>query len=382
MSFLDGDKFPDYKLLDQKVCQLASATETNILHHVNPLNGDVEKQKFFDFLKKGDEYNPKFSYTPRNPLYSYFSISPTFETYKRELNELLEELGHDSLGLLFEKKILDLFERMELIRSIGTPNFSNNSEEYYGGVNKKVLKFAKELLEKKVKKEGKKVTFAYAKKTIESFLKKKKMPYKIVQRESGGSKFSVNIRTKEIFINKDLALTDSMVKRLIAHEIEGHAYRYENGVTQPYSIFARGLSKESLETDEGIAITVEQREKLNVDSQLREYAGRVLAVNIASKNSFYNTFKLLREYFNDDDAFTITQRVKRGIHRQSEAGAFTKDALYLRGFLSVGKYLEDHNIDDLYYGRYSVYDAPLVLDVDGLTKPKHLPDCDFSFCPK
>ena len=291
MSFLDGNKFPDYMLLDQKVCQLASATETNILNHINPLNAEEEKKRFLQKHALGDEYNPRFAYAPRNPLYSYFSISPSFETHKKELNELLEDLGRDSLGLIFEKKILDLFERMELIKSIGTPNFSNNSGEYYGKVDRKTLKFAKELLSKKPKKEGNKVTFKKAKSMIDSFIKKKKLPYKVVQRESGGSKFSVNIRTKEIFINKDVQLTDSMVKRLIAHEIEGHAYRYENGLLQPYSIFARGLSKEGLETDEGLAITVEQKEKLNVDAQLREYAGRVLAVDIASRKNFYETYK-------------------------------------------------------------------------------------------
>ena len=377
MDFFDSGKFPDYKLLDQKVCQLASATETNILNHINPLNVDLEKKRFFENIEKGDEYNPHFSYTPRNPLYSYFSISPTFEIYKKELNELLEDLGRDSLGLIIEKKILDLFERMELIKSIGTANFANNSGEYYGKVNSKVLKFAKELLEKKVKNEGTKISFEKGKRMIDSFIKKKKLSYRVVRRESGGSKFSVNIRTKEIFINKDLQLTDLMVKRLIAHEIEGHAYRYENGLLQPYCVFARGLSKESLETDEGLAIVVEQKEKLNADNQLREYAGRVLAVDIASKKNFYETFKSLVTHFSKEDAFTITLRVKRGLHKQSEPGAFTKDALYLKGFLAVSKFLKDHDMRQLYYGRYSVYDAPLVMDVDGLVKPKYLPECDF-----
>jgi len=382
MNFLNDNEFADYKLLDQKVCQLASATETNILQHINPLNADEEKKRFFDKIEKGEEYNPRFQYAPRNPLYSYFSISPTFETYKKELRELLGDLGRDSLGLIFEKKILDLFERMELIRSIGTPNFYNNSEEYYGKVSKNVLKLSKELLGKKVKNEGVKITFAKAKSMVDAFVKKKNLNYKVVQRKSGGSKFSVNIRTKEIFIDKNLQLTDLMVKRLIAHEIEGHAYRYENGLIQPYSIFARGLSKESLETDEGLAIVVEQKEKLNIDAQLREYAGRVFAVSVASKKNFFETFNTLKNYFPKEEAFTITMRVKRGLHRQSAPGAFTKDALYLKGFLSVSKFLEEHSLEELYYGRYSVYDALLVMDVDGLKKPKYLPEFDFSFCLK
>jgi len=377
MSFLDGNKFFDYKSIDQKVCQLASATEINILHHINPLNAVEEKKRFFEKIEAGEEYNPHFRYAPRNPLYSYFSISPTFETYKKELHELLDDLGRDTLGLIFEKKILDLFERMELIRSIGTPNFYNNSEEYYGKVTKNVLKFSKELLQKKEKKEGVDITFVKAKSIIDNFLKKKNLKYKVVLRESGGSKFSVNIRTKEIFIDKNIQLTDLMVKRLIAHEIEGHAYRYENGLLQPYSVFARGLSKESLETEEGLAIMVEQKEKINVDAQLREYAGRVFAVSVASKNSFFKTYDILKDYFLKEEAFTITMRVKRGLHKQSEPGAFTKDAVYLKGFLAVSKFLEDHSLEELYYGRYSVHDTSLIMDVDGLKKPKYLPECEF-----
>ena len=377
MSFLDGNKFFDYKSIDQKVCQLASATEINILHHINPLNAVEEKKRFFEKIEAGEEYNPHFRYAPRNPLYSYFSISPTFETYKKELHELLDDLGRDTLGLIFEKKILDLFERMELIRSIGTPNFYNNSEEYYGKVTKNVLKFSKELLQKKEKKEGVDITFVKAKSIIDNFLKKKNLKYKVVLRESGGSKFSVNIRTKEIFIDKNIQLTDLMVKRLIAHEIEGHAYRYENGLLQLYSVFARGLSKESLETEEGLAIMVEQKEKINVDAQLREYAGRVFAVSVASKNSFFKTYDILKDYFLKEEAFTITMRVKRGLHKQSEPGAFTKDAVYLKGFLAVSKFLEDHSLEELYYGRYSVHDTSLIMDVDGLKKPKYLPECEF-----
>ena len=45
-------------------------------------------EKFFEEIKIGNEYNPKFLYPSKNPLYSYFSMKPTFETYKRELKEL------------------------------------------------------------------------------------------------------------------------------------------------------------------------------------------------------------------------------------------------------------------------------------------------------
>jgi len=39
-------------------------------------------------IEEGNEYSPQFTYLPRNPLYSYFTISPSFQTYKRELKYL------------------------------------------------------------------------------------------------------------------------------------------------------------------------------------------------------------------------------------------------------------------------------------------------------
>ena len=105
-------------------------------------------------------------------------------------------------------------------------------------------------------------------------------------RPHSSSSFSVNIRTKNIFINQDYVFTKESLKRLIAHEIESHIYRYENGVRQPYLIFAKGLSKETLKTEEGLAVYVEEKKKINTDLQLKNYAGRVVAINLALKKNF------------------------------------------------------------------------------------------------
>lgn len=373
LSFLRKD-FPNYLLLDQKVCQLSSALESNVLSYTHPQNLQEEKKKFFEMLDAREEYNPVFIYAPRNPLYAYFAKSPTFDVYKRELKELLSEVGRDSLGIIFEQKILDLFDRLELVRSVGTPNFSSNAESYYGTVDSKLVNYSKELLKDSVIDDVEFVSFDTAKTVIESFLKKKKLKYKLTLRSSSTSKFSVNIRSKDIFIEQSYQFTKNSLRRLIAHEIEAHVYRYENGLKQPYLVFSKGLSKETLETEEGLAVVVEKRKGINVDSQLKQYAGRVYAITLAQKKSFYDTFINLTQYFSKDNAFDLTLRAKRGMYRQDIGGAFTKDALYLKGMLVVEDYLKEKPIESLYYGRYSVFDAPYALDVDGLKKPKYLPD--------
>jgi hypothetical protein len=369
-----SNHFHDYAKLDQKLCQLAGAIETNVLAYISPQNLSDEKKKFFDALEKNEQYNPVFSYIPRNPIFSYFNLSPTFSTYKLELKELLSEIGDDSLDLIFEKKIIDLFDRMEMLRSVGTENFAGNAESYYGGLDNATVRFAKEFLLKNFEPEEKNIQYNDAKIIIEAFLKKKRLSYKVSKKETAGSKFSVNIRTKEILINPNHPFSSNSLKRLIAHEIEGHIYRYENGLNQPYKIFSRGLSRETLETEEGLAVYVEQQQGINIDSQLKEYSGRVLAISTAMKHTFHETFIELRKYFSDEDAFNITVRAKRGVYKQDQGGAFTKDALYLKGMLLVKEFLTKQPLGELYFGRYATSDTPLVLDIDGLIKPKYMPE--------
>jgi uncharacterized protein (TIGR02421 family) len=300
-------------------------------------------------------------------------MSPTFSTYKKELNELRWSLRDEALDLIFDRKIIDLSDRMELIRSAGTENFTNNSEKYYGHPTLKLLSLARKVLSNNILPEVKNIPFQEAAKIIQSELKKSNLDYKIVARESSATACSVNVRTKQIFLNPSILFSETDMKRLLVHEIQGHVFRYENGLLQPYSLFARGLSRETLCTEEGISVVLEEMQGINVDSQLREYAGRVLAVNFASRKSFYETFNELIKFFSKESAFNLTVRAKRGTFRQDAPGAFTKDILYLRGKIVVNKFLQTNSIDDLYFGRYSTYDFSLVKDVQGLVQPKYLP---------
>ena len=117
----------------------------------------------------------------------------------------------------------------------------------------------------------------------------------------------------------------------------------------------------------------ERQEKINIDSQLREYAGRVVAISTASRKSFFDTFAEMRAHFDEEQSFNLTLRAKRGTYKQDRGSAFTKDALYLTGFLAVQEFLKEQKLEKLYCGRYSIGDVPLVMDVDGVQKPKYMP---------
>jgi len=366
-------RFTDYTKLDQTLFEIAGTLEINLLKFINPQNIEEQKTKFFSAIEKKEQYNPFFSYTPRNPIYSYFSMSPKLETYKTELREMLKDIEHDELGIIFESEIIDLIEKIEMIKSIGTDNFSGNTESYYENISKSELKIAKEILQTKVEEKETPIAFDSATNTIKDFLKKNKLPYTITIREPAGSRFAVINSRKEILINKDTVFTKEMIQRLIAHEIETHIYRYENGLRQPYKILAHGFSRETIETEEGLAVCVEKINGVSSQNQIKEYAGRLLAIQTAQGKSFYETFKEMQNYFDNETAFRLTVRAKRGIKYQDQSGAFFKDAVYFKGMLKVENFLKDRKIDELYYGKYSILDIPLVKSIPGLKKPKYLP---------
>ncbi len=367
--------FVDYKHLDQKIWELSRSSQLNLLTYVTPQNLEQEKEKFLKEFNAGVEYNPLFIYPSKNPLYNYFALKPSFEIYKSELKELLKNLDSECFGLLCEGKILDFIESMELMKSVGTANFSENSNSYFGFPDNKLYKSALQLVKEKDKiNKSKIVSLNEAQTIIKNFLAKKKIKYKLVLRDSSSSKFSVFPGLKTIYINKNTKFDSDTLKRFIAHEIETHIYRYENGLAQPYSIFTLGTSRKSLETEEGLAVNNEKAKKIEISSQLKVYAGRVVAIQLASRKSFYEVFKFLRDYFSEEEAFELTLRAKRGTLKTSEPGAFTKDLLYYKGMFVVEEFLKENPIEDLYYGKYAADEVALVKGVAGIKKPKFFPE--------
>jgi uncharacterized protein (TIGR02421 family) len=367
-------KFVDYTKLDQKLFEIAGAVETNLIKFINPTNMEQEKIKFFEAIQKGEQYNPNFTYTPTNLLHSYFKINPKLNTFKTELEETLREIERDDLGIIFESEIIDLLEKIELIKSIGTQNFSGNSESYYSGIEKKYARTAKEIVQKQVRENEEVISFEKAIGTIKDFLKKKKLNYNITIREPAGARFAVITSRKEILVNKDTIFTREMIARLIAHEIETHIYRYENGFNQPYKILAHGFSRETTETEEGLAVCIERLKGVSSKTQVKEYAGRVIAISEAEKKNFLDTYMELNKYFDADNSFRLAVRAKRGILNQEKGGAFYKDGLYFKGMLKVEEYLKEHKPSELYYGKYAIDDIPLVKSIPGLKEPKYLPE--------
>lgn len=367
-------KFLDYTKLDQKLFEIAGAVENNLLKFINPQNMESEKAKFFEAITRGEAYNPVFSYAPKNPLYKYFTAGSSLSTFKSELMEMAKDTGRDELGIIFDSEINDLIEKIEMIKSIGTENFSGSTESYYGEISRAAINAAKEEIKKTPREEETPVPFSIAAGKIKAFLKKNRLRYKLVIREPAGARFSVISSRRELLVNKDTRFTKEMVERLIAHEIETHIYRYENGISQPYKILAHGFSRETTQTEEGLAACMEKMKGVSSGRQIKEYAGRLVAISEAQRKSFFETYNAMAGHFDMETAFRLAVRAKRGIENQAGAGAFYKDALYFKGMLKVEKFLKEHKPKELYFGKYAIEDIPLVRSIPGLKEPRYFPE--------
>jgi len=137
-------------------------------------------------------------------------------------------------------------------------------------------------------------------------------------------------------------------------------------MVQPWEVFRHGLGGYE-ETEEGLAVYAEDITgmlKLN-PFQLKIYAGRALAVDLALKNSFYETFCKLKKYFSPVIAYRLSERVKRGINKAIKKGALTKDFYYLSGWDKVKRYVEKDrgDLEILYTGKIGLEDTKIIRDL-------------------
>ena len=108
-----------------------------------------------------------------------------------------------------------------------------------------------------------------------------------------------------------------------------------------------------LRTEEGLAITSEYRQNFLSDMDLAKYCSRVIAAYNTKDYDFYDLFKIIYKYHEFEQTFSIVSRIKRGLIDTSVYGGYTKDQIYLDGYLAIKK-LEDNEIEKLFCGKISL----------------------------
>jgi hypothetical protein len=355
----------DEKILqnvDRKICQIDEAV--HLLSYFRPLNLNEEKETFFEH----ENYNPKFIYR---------KVSLDIEHLKKELKKIPTQFKHP-LAPLFINKIKEIDYKLSLIDLIDKPEMQFFSEKLYGKVNKKLYEQAVNYIKENpiVKDNSKNLNFKSSIKQLEEFLREHKLhSWKIKIVEGVVVDMQVN-KSGTIFVKKGAVFSANRLASLIAHEIQTHIFRLENGRLQKYKIFERGTAQ-SLTTEEGLAIYNQNALGLNLGDKQIWPALNVIAVFMGEKLSFFELYNyLLENYFIPPDlAWKTCVKVKRGCRDTAQHMVFTKNHIYFKGLLLVEKFVKNfgkERLRDLYIGKIGINELKYIKNIKDY-KVKYLP---------
>ena len=318
---------------------------------INPSNLAEEREKFF----KDKTYNPHFTYT--EPDYNP-------DEYRKQLEQYLQrpQSGDPDLSFLIQERARELMTWVDLIKERGNYTFSDISRELFGLPKPKLVTEARRILENLPEEEAqdpKTLTAPRASQRLLHIFKEEGMDDWNVELDPNlASRVQINPMKRLMRIKEQREFSERDIAKLTVHEIKTHAFRYLYGEKQEHPIFALG-TKGYLETEEGLATLNEERNGYRTRRGDERIAGRVLAVHEAQRKPFADVFKELTKYVDEDLAFHLCVRVKRGLGDTSSPGGFTKDILYLKGWLAI-KALPEDDLKYLYAGKVSHIHLPLL----------------------
>lgn len=356
-----GKPLTNYFEIDQEVVNIDN--KIKLLFHLRPVNLDEEQKKFL----KNFSYNPQF-------VYPELRFDP--DELKARLAKI--ELDSSPLGQIFLEKKAELTKKIELVENIDTENFTEKSINLFGQPSEELIAECEKMLIEGGKfqtGEEEDISAEEAVKRFEKVFEKYGLKNWKVKLKDEMVTDCVAGKNNMMFVRKDAKFSEKRLQNLIIHEIETHILTAENGKNQPFEIFNRGLA-DYLITQEGLAMyNVSKQTNKSIKENFRALA-LVIAADIATRSSFVETFEKILSYgIQIDQAIRITLKVKRGLTDTGEAGAFTKDILYYKGFKEVSTFVENGGkIKDLYIGKLNIKDLELIKKIEGLLPPVYIPE--------
>jgi hypothetical protein len=194
------------------------------------------------------------------------------------------------------------------------------------------------------------------------------------------------LKWSENFVSRTSVTDDNVIKlrlpsavykhdleSLIYHEIGTHAIRRVNYEQQPwYKKKKRYGFSPYIKTEEGLAILHSSLPNIGGNIYAYKTAVNYLAVSKAQEASFLEVWQLIKQYVNDEEtAFSITFKKKRGLTDTSQPGGFTKDLVYLEGFAEVTRFLigNDFPLKELYFGKLAYQDINKAVELNPKFEP-------------
>ncbi|MGB0807082.1 MAG: flavohemoglobin expression-modulating QEGLA motif protein [Salibacteraceae bacterium] len=341
-SKLLGNKIEDAVLkVDKDLHRLLKNFE--LLAYINPSNHLSEERKF---LKNKQSKLPNFKYRP---------IRVDAYDLKQKLSNIpVQEIADISIRNMYEAVINSYFDKIDLLSTLGTKKFFYNSLLYFGRPNATDIQNAHYLLHlPHVPTEPSRSPQLGSEQVVQTFgetLNQYGFESKIELSSKIISKAMVLNAKKVILVRPDAKFSRGEINALAEHEIGVHMVTTQNSRLQNLKLFGLGLPVNT-ETQEGLAILSEYLSGNISMKRLQKLALRVIVVDMMCNGAdFIECFNYLvhNNHANEEDAFTLVTRIFRG-------GGFTKDHLYLSGFVKILRFWENgNNLNPLLIGKTSL----------------------------
>jgi len=357
---------------------------------LNKLNWPISlKHKF---LKNWRKKNPQLP----NPKYPKYDLSDQKDFFKEIAKN--SRIKHP-LYRIVRKTAQSYQQSLEMIESVGTKRFFKISSKLYG-VPKDTLHSSGVSTIRTANRFLRSIRHF----DLESIAPPEMacvLPETVVEeiREAADKKFGkdlirvlteVKLKSKaaasptRIRVREGTCFTTHDIKQLIEHELMVHSLTVLNGRKQPLKTL--GLNSPRITcSQEGLAVFAEFITNSVDVVRLRRICARVAAIQMAIDGAdFIQVFRFfLEQGQSEDESYFSAARVFRGGNVKGK-NVFTKDLVYLKGFIKVHKFflsaLRDQNFSHPGYfvsGRMDCDDVPEIapyFEQNLLTSPVYEPD--------
>ena len=319
---------------------------------VKPANLLEEREAFL---------HPRSQRREKSPVYRYKNSSIKWADFESILPLESIDAPEEVVEIYQEKqRELDITRRM--FASVGSDKFTRFAMEIFGAPTAEDAQQAREVLRElsDVAPPEENCTAKEFAGLIEDRLKKLGIAMDIKLVPSMATEVWVDGVSRGIHLNQDALFAPQEVSRLLVHEVDVHAARIHNGSCLPWGIFSMGTAGYR-EAEEGLAVYFERQLGQLYPFQEKIYAGRCLAVYLSLSSGFAEVFEELLMYFDEETAYTIVERIKRGLVDTSRPGALTKEFHYFTGPERVRSYLNSRgNLQMLMGGKIAFKHARVI----------------------
>lgn len=352
-----------YKI-DHQLANLSA--QVDFLLWVTPVNTE---EAWSNFRKDKYERVPRLKYRP-------VPIDPA--KFKKQLYGIeIHKINDPTIQEIFEDKRNELDRMLTMLYERNTPNFVLGSMQLYGRVEDSLFALSEQILDtfsgkisddtftgKHTARDFANLANAELKRLFNK--KHKHMPKVVVTDEVSG----LMVNKGNLMVGKSVRVPNTRAQALLQHEVGTHIVSFANGANQSLQLFSFGLPGYD-ELQEGLAVFAEYLVGQLSVPRLKLLAGRVVAAHMLERGAkLKEIFQCLVEAysFEPKTAFRIAIRIVRG-------GGLTKDAIYLRGFNQVIRYVQaGGDFELLFVGKFAQTHVPVVQELmhRGILKPAQI----------